>query len=774
MSAAAATTVATPSARRAGRSAPTPRPTDVDHVIASVAVTALTVVTAVAMCRVFSDWAFLPTLLVMAVGVHAAGTALRMLRVPTVLALGLVLLVFVQLMSLLFYRDTLVAWLPSAETWELARVDLRLVWRQFPSAVAPVPSEGGFLIAAAAGIGLVAVFADAFAFRAFGRAEAAVPGGVLFVFTAALGTDRNRIAVAAAWFATALAVVGVLRALHGGSSESWLGRRRRAVGAALPATAMCAAVAALGAAVFGPLLPGAGADPLLETRQTQRDVTQVLNPLVDIRSRLVNRSNTEMFTVSAAAGRYWRLTGLTVFDGEQWQLPEATLAEAGSDLNPQRPGAQIVQQQVVISRFGGMLAPAAFTPLAVGQRGLQWLEATDTLIVPGDGLRQGQVLNVASDIAVPSVDELRAATAVVPPGPDLLTLPDRLPPEVRALAGEITAGQPTAYDRARALQDWFRTEFTYDLNVQRGHSDDAITSFLRIRRGYCEQFAGTFAVMARAVGLPARVAVGFTQGELRSDGRYHVLGRHAHAWPEVWFDGIGWVAFEPTPGRGSPGNEAITGAPAEQDTTPRAGNGDPEPAPSTTAPAVTPTTERDPLGTPGSSVTTLPQPVVPVGGDDGGRGGGPMTWVLLGLGVIGGWAFAMPALLRRLTRSGDSPSEQVITAWHGTLGALQLAGAPAPGGATPLEYARTVERELGVDARSLTELARFVTRAVYAPAGVGEPAALRAAVLRTHLDEAARQLMPWHARLWARLDPRLARQRLVGDASLRRRSAPAG
>src|SRR5690606_20399601 len=103
-----------------------------------------------------------------------------------------------------------------------------------------------------------------------------VPGGVLFVFTAALGTDRNRVAVAAAWFAAALLVVAVLRALHAGGSESWLGRRRRAVGAALPATLARAAVAALGAAVIGPLLPGAGADPLLETRQTQSDVTEVL------------------------------------------------------------------------------------------------------------------------------------------------------------------------------------------------------------------------------------------------------------------------------------------------------------------------------------------------------------------------------------------------------------------------------------------------------------------------------------------------------------------
>jgi transglutaminase-like putative cysteine protease len=730
--------------------------------IASVVVTALTAMTAVAMCRVFADWQFLPTLLVMALGVHATSVLLRIFRVPSAVALVVIVLVGFELMAVLFYRDTLQFGIPSSDTLQLMRLDLRLVWAQFPSAVAPVPSSGGFLVAAAYGIGIVAMFSDAFAFRAYGRAEAVVPAGVLFVFTAALGTDRNRIAVATAWFATALAVVAVLRALHGGGTESWLGRRRRAVGAALPATAMCAAVAALGAAMIGPILPGAGSEPLLETRQSQSDVTTVLSPLVDIRSRLVNRTNTEMFTVSSSVGRYWRITGLTEFDGQQWGLPDRVLGDAEGELNPVSPDAQVVQQQITISRFGGTLVPAAFTPLTVSQRNLGWLEDTDTIVVDGDGLRQGQVFNVASDITVPSVGALRAATTDAPPSDGLLALPDDLPAEVRTLAAEVTAGAETPYDRARAIQDWFRINFTYDLTVQSGHSDDAITSFLRIRRGYCEQFAGTFAVMARSVGLPARVAVGFTQGELRSDGKYHVLGRHAHAWPEVWFDGIGWVAFEPTPGRGAPGNEEVTGAPvAQDDRTGSTGDGTGIPAPTTTTPNVTATTERDPLGSGGATTTTLPPRATGVSGD-GDAGTGPFGWILLAFGAVGLWAWVMPGLVRRFTRVGATPSEQVISAWHGTVGSLQLAGAPSPAGCTPLEYARTIEQEMAVDVRSLTELARFVTRAVYAPEGVGEPAALRAAVLRTHLDEAARGIMPWHARLWARIDPRLVRQRLVG------------
>ena len=101
--------------------------------------------------------------------------------------------------------------------------------------------------------------------------------------------------------------------------------------------------------------------------------------------------------------------------------------------------------------------------------------------------------------------------------------------------------------------------------MRAGHDEDAIRSFLDARRGYCEQFAGTYAAFARSIGLPARVAVGFTPGEL-TDGVYVVRGQHAHAWPEVWFEGIGWVPFEPTPGRGAPGAQSYTFVEPQQST----------------------------------------------------------------------------------------------------------------------------------------------------------------------------------------------------------------
>ncbi|HRE03889.1 MAG TPA: transglutaminase-like domain-containing protein, partial [Ilumatobacteraceae bacterium] len=156
------------------------------------------------------------------------------------------------------------------------------------------------------------------------------------------------------------------------------------------------------------------------------------------------------------------------------------------------------------------------------------------------------------------------ATSSNPPDPLTLDLPSGFPGEVTATALAVTADAPNNYEKLLALQRWFHSEFTYDLTVQRGHSDNAMLNFLRVRRGYCEQFAGTFAAMARAIGIPSRVAVGYTPGELLADGKFHVYGRNAHAWPEVWFDDIGWVSFEPTPdGFASPsvGVPAPTGRP---------------------------------------------------------------------------------------------------------------------------------------------------------------------------------------------------------------------
>jgi transglutaminase-like putative cysteine protease len=261
------------------------------------------------------------------------------------------------------------------------------------------------------------------------------------------------------------------------------------------------------------------------------------------------------------------VTALDDFDGSTWRVSPHTLAASEPPPLGSAPGADgdTIIQTFDITGLGGDLLPAAFSPVGVdGPDGITFDAETSSLLV-ASGRTDGLRYSVQSVLPHYDIARLRAADGQ-PTGAfaeRYLSLPVDFPAELADQARAITAGASTPYDRAIALQNWFRG-FTYDLSFSAGVSDTAMKEFLTQRRGYCEQFAGTFAALARVLGMPSRVAIGFTPGELRDDGRYHVQGKHAHAWPEIYFDGVGWVAFEPTPGRGNPVAEQYTGVAAAQ------------------------------------------------------------------------------------------------------------------------------------------------------------------------------------------------------------------
>nr|WP_253945074.1 DUF3488 and transglutaminase-like domain-containing protein [Nocardioides sp. zg-DK7169] len=131
-----------------------------------------------------------------------------------------------------------------------------------------------------------------------------------------------------------------------------------------------------------------------------------------------------------------------------------------------------------------------------------------------------------------------------------LDLPLGLSPVVDQLATSVTAGARSPYEKAVALQNWFRSEgnFTYSTDVEPGNGSDDLQQFLvEDRRGYCEQFAAAMAVMARSIGIPARVAVGFLRPDRVDAQTWEYSTWDLHAWPELFVPGSGWVAFEPTP-----------------------------------------------------------------------------------------------------------------------------------------------------------------------------------------------------------------------------------
>jgi transglutaminase-like putative cysteine protease len=731
------------------------------QVPATVALTLLTVATAISLCRVFPDWAYLRPMLVVSVGVHAVMSMLRVLRAPALLALPLGLVAIAVLIGLIYFRDSTRFGLPTGDTIDQFRNNTRLVWRQFPRAVPPVPSEGSFAIAATTAMALSAWLADSFAFRAFGRAEAVVPAAVVFIFTSALGVSRNRVPVAALWIGAAILTIAALRMAHARDDSAWMGKRRQSLWSALPAAMTCALFAATGAAAVAPQLPGAGEKALLDTRNREGGVTELVSPLVDIRSRLVNRGNVELFTVATDTPRNLGLTALADFNGTTWEAMGEPLRLADGQLAEARPDTNFIFQKITVTKLGGDLAPAARTATSAtwqeGDQNLRWANDAGALYVDG-GLQPGYQYQVMSADNYPSSDQLaqlRSATVNDAPNAIYYALPDSLPDQVIDLAANITAQATTPFDQARALQDWFRTQFEYSTTIQRGHDNDAMLNFLNIRKGYCEQFAGTFAAMARSLDLPTRVMVGFTWGILRSDGLYHVAGRQAHAWDEVWFDGYGWVQFDPTPTRGAPGAEQHTGVQAQQEE----GNGtaggntaDNSPTPTFTPPELD--RDRQENG-PTGSIT--PRDAVVNNNNDGGSGGG---WIISGL-VVGllAWVNVMPRVLNRWSRHHTkAPAERVTSAWAATVRSLAMAGAPRIAGATPLEYSRSVE----IGRAETIEIARLVTRAVYSPGGVDAGAAHRSELLRGEVDAVCRARMTLATRLRDHLDPRSAWRRIAG------------
>ena len=727
-------------------------------VLSTLFVTALSIVTAIGFSRVFDAWDYLPIMLAVVFVTHLSAFGLRLLRAPAWLALPLTLAVIVIVIGWRLYPNTMTGPFPTGDTWKLLQNDLALARDQFATAVPPVAAIGGFMAGACLITALAGMLADAFAFRAYGRMEAVVPSAVVFVFTSALGANRNRVSLSALWMATALAVVALLRASHAQAEHTWLGSRQRVTSSVLPVAIGMAGLAAAGAVVIGPRIPGADAQALVDTHH-RTDVTAVVSPLVGIRSQLVNLTNLEMFTVKASQGLYWRLTGLSQFDGETWSLPADQQLDGGSPSLPDN-NYTLLDQEFRLTGLAGNLLPAALSAARTDSTESFWVADTGSLVMPDPGIKPGMTYAVQSALVDTNPEILRTLISANAPGSDYRQLPSGFPDEARVQALQAIDGAATDYDKARALQDWFRNNFTYDLTVQRGHSNNAIRNFLEVRRGYCEQFAGTYAAMARSVGLSARVAVGFTQGDLGSDGLYHVFGRNAHAWAEVYFAGAGWVLFDPTPGRGAPGSEGVTGvAPAQAapqqpsgngrnvtvtapprraDTDSGQGNGIPKPT--NTAPKdAKPGTQKNSKTGAGTAASPVAQGFVVV------------------LALAGLWALFMPLVAARLRarKRRDDPAGIVWHNWVHSSQALETLGFELDPTNTPQELAVRAAGATGIDRNALGELARQATAARYGNI-TDDQVASRSDALCQIIVESVRDRLTWQQRLSSRFDPRQA------------------
>jgi hypothetical protein len=373
---------------------------------------------------------------------------------------------------------------------------------------------------------------------------------------------------------------------------------------------------------------------------------------------------------------------------------------------------------------------------------------------------------VTSAVPVTTIEERRAAPPVDPDEfEEYLALPGGVSQRVRDLAVEITAAAETPWDKAEALATYLNRDggFTYSLEIE-GEDITTIDQFLfDVKKGYCEQYAASFGVMARSIGLPTRVAVGYTYGT-EANGTYVVRNRDAHAWPEVYFSGLGWIALEPTPGRFENGS----------------GTGDPNAAPGPAEVAPPAATE--------TTVTTAPSPTASntlpnrnpdqnltlnaaeTGGSSGGTSN-PFGQILVGLAFIAGvalvvvlvgLAFLVVRSARRThrRRHAPDPRDRVLGAWAYALDHLAEAGVEPRPSATAVEFAlrHAPAHGAGDAGPPLMELAQLQTAALFAPDPPTDDDVASAWHNADAVDKALKHAAPRLTRWKRRLDPRRPRE----------------
>jgi transglutaminase-like putative cysteine protease len=489
-----------------------------------------------------------------------------------------------------------------------------------------------------------------------------------------------------------------------------------------------------------------------------------INPIVSLRRDLQSSNPQPLFTYTTTGSPdYLRMLTLDKFDGTQW-TPAVTTS--GQDVNAEdqlphppnvtvQPKADVVTE-VTMAGLKEPYLPVPMVPTKLKAHG-DWMFNPHTSVIYSPHSSTVHLkYAVDSQVYAPTEQFLNAVVndsgdAAIRP---YLTVPANLPAAIKAQADNVVeaAHATTDYQKAVALQNWFQTAFFYDVTVQSGSSVDALVSFLNDKRGYCEQFAATMALMARMEGIPARVDIGFTPGsKIPGSNDYLVTTADAHAWPELYFTGAGWLRFEPTPRSDGqttrPGYTTATDPAATSTST------------STAGAAVTP-------GGPNAPQAQHPDGAVPAQhGGGSGNGGGlsvshlPIGWLIV-LFLIVAAAFSSPGVRwwvsRRRWREADTAVALAHAAWEDLGDDLRDIGLEWRGTTdTPrraaaallatrrLHYDQTAQQALGRLARA-EELARYASPT--APIETGADLRADVRVVRRALFDSVPRARRWRAR----------------------------
>jgi transglutaminase-like putative cysteine protease len=287
------------------------------------------------------------------------------------------------------------------------------------------------------------------------------------------------------------------------------------------------------------------------------------NPIVDLRSDLISQDHIPLVSVRTSGDPgYLRLTVLDRFSGVEWMPSARRLAKANDadgrlpsppGMALSAPGKEDNWSLQLLDAFHSSWLPTPYPTRSIDVNRGDWRYDLRTLDIANVDKTETAGLSYALTGFTPELAAARMESALAPPpeiSEPMTSVPGNRPSVINEIAEQVTAGATSDYGRMVALQNWFRNTggFSYSLEPDDGSGIAQLARFITTDKvGYCEQFAAAMAVMARTLGVPARVAVGFLQPERQSDGSYLYTSDDLHAWPEMYFGGSGWVRFEPTP-----------------------------------------------------------------------------------------------------------------------------------------------------------------------------------------------------------------------------------
>lgn len=623
--------------------------------------------------RVFGSSAVLPATVVAAVVPvvlvflwSGAGRMDRPARRPRPLlgSLCLSALAWLLAVSATMYRDHAVAHVfPGPALLRRIGGDLVDAPRGVLTTVLPVEGDAELLVLVSLTVWLAAFAGAELALRTQAVALPVLPGLLLLMVPVALSTGApgdNIRPIAGA--VTACVLLLVCRA-PGRRSPGWT------ILTGVPLTAALAVFTAY----VGPQLPGVGGPPDLRDRVSPPPPVRLVgvNPLDRVSAWLLTPDQ-PLFTVSgqAPADRHWRLAVMERYDGTSW-YPDSQLRPTGGRVPDESPASSSrsgqTHMRVTLDKLDGVWLPAADRPdeVSVPDDIDLAVDPESGVLATGSGMRPGLDYDVVSRI--PEIDPEKIQYAPLANDPRNTELPELdvtaapIPDveEFRRMAVEATTGASFPYQQALRLEQWLRQNFKYDVTAVPGHSYRNLRFFLESSKaGTSEQFATAFAVMARSLGLPTRVVVGFSRGTAVAANTWRVDSGDVVAWPEVEFAGTGWVPFFPTPvGVGR------SGAPKDDPGNPTTVA--PQPTDQPAVPDEPSRAEKDQ-----DIVDQVRPPGLGAMPEQGGDDGFAAWWWVVPLGLLlllasthVGVAVAAPGVLRRRRRRGP-PDQRVYGAWH--------------------------------------------------------------------------------------------------------------